>query len=340
MRTSLLKQIKILAIILFIITNYINAANYAVVAKDSSGNFFTIQDALNSIPENNVELFYVYIKNGLYNEKIYIEKSNLVLVGQSREKTIIEYAELRRNWKAEHNDEDYGSAVINIKNNCKNITFISLTAHNNYGNLFNDHDHAFTIRSFEGTTKIIIDECAIISDGGDALSLWNNNDGMYYHNNCYFEGWVDYVCPRGFCFIENSAFYGHNFTASIWHDGSKNIDHKFVIKNCSFDGIVDFPLGRFHWDAQFYLIDCKFSERMKDKKIFFAPSKPPRILKWGEDRVYFYNCKKDGVEYLWYKNNLETIKPEEITPLWTFKGLWNPKEDLTNIKAYLKQILN
>ena len=57
-----------------------------------------------------------------------------------------------------------------------------------------------------GVTRIILDNCKIISDGGDALSLWNTPDGMYYHNNCYFEGWVDYVCPRGYCFIENSQF--------------------------------------------------------------------------------------------------------------------------------------
>ncbi len=333
MKTQLIKTI----LLLFISFTFVNAANYIIVSKDNTGNYSSIQDALNSILENNTELFYIYIKDGLYNEKLYIEKSNLVLVGQSREKTIIQFAELRRNWKAEHNDDDYGSSVINIKANCVNIAFISLTAHNNYGNLFNDHDHAFTIRSFEGTTKIIIDDCAIISDGGDALSLWNNDDGMYYHNNCYFEGWVDYVCPRGFCFIENSTFFGHNFTASIWHDGNKSEEHKFVIKNSSFDGIVDFPLGRFHWDAQFYLIDCKFSERMKDKKIFFAPSKPPRTLKWGEDRVYFFNCKKEGSQYLWYQNNLKDINPEKITLIWTFKKMWDPQKDLSEINKYIKQ---
>ena len=94
----------------------------------------------------------------------------------------------------------------------------TLTIYNNYGSIYGDHDHAFAIRAGEGVTRIIIDNCKIISDGGDTLSIWNTDDGMYYHSNCYFEGWVDYVCPRGYCYIENSHFFGHNLTASIWRN--------------------------------------------------------------------------------------------------------------------------
>jgi len=70
-------------------------------------------------------------------------------------------------------------------------------------------------------TRISILHANVIADGGDTLSLWNTTSGMYYHSDCYFEGWVDYVCPRGWAYITNSRFFGHNLTASIWHDGSK-----------------------------------------------------------------------------------------------------------------------
>jgi len=306
-----------------------------MVAKDSSGDFITIQAALNAVPNFREKPFIIFIKNGLYNEKLFIEKSNIALIGESKDSTIIVYAELRKNWR-EKNPDDYGAGVINIKNNVSDITFLSLTVHNNYGSLFWDHDHQFAIRAGEGVTRIIIEDCRIAADGGDTLSLWNTEDGMYYHNNCYFEGYVDYVCLRGYCFIENSRFYGHNLTASIWHDGSHNKEHKFVIRNSYFDGVENYPLGRFHRDAQFILLDCVFSKNMADKKIFFAPSNPVRVLQWGEERVYFYNCHREGGDYEWHKNNLELAehlpKQEEIDVLFTFNNKWDPKLHLDELR--------
>lgn len=299
-----------------------------IVAKDGSGDFVTIQDALNAVPNLKEKTFIIFVKNGLYNEKLFIEKSRIALIGESKDSTVIIYAELRKNWR-KNNPDDYGAAVVNIKDDISDISFYSLTIRNNYGSLFGDHDHQFAIRAGEGVTRIIIDDCRIIADGGDTVALWNTNDGMYYHNNSYFEGYVDYVCPRGYCFIENSRFYGHNLNASIWHDGSKNRDHKFVLRNCYFDGIEDFPLGRFHRDAQFFLLNCTFSETMADKKIFFAPSKPPRDLQWGEERIYFYNCHREGVDFEWHKNNFELAEgsptPDNVEVFWIFNNKWNPR---------------
>lgn len=302
-----------------------------IVAQDGSGNFKTIQEALDSIPPHHEKRFIIFIRKGMYNEKLFIEKSNIALIGEDKEKTRIVYAELRKNWRKDH-DNDYGSAVINIRDKVTNILFSSLTVYNNYGSLYGDHDHAFAIRSGDGVTKIIIDNCNVISDGGDTLSLWNKNDGMYYHSNCYFEGWVDYVCPRGYCYIENSRFFGHNLTASIWHDGDTNEDQKFVLHNCFFDGVYGFPLGRFHREAQFYLIDCTFSPNMANKDIYFTESNPPRVLQWGKDRHYFYNCNGKGIHYNWYKDNINKANgnpdPDNINALWTFNGKWDPVNEL------------
>ena len=311
--------------------NIYTIKNEIIVAQDGSGDFISIQEAIDSVPDDSNDKMIIYIKNGTYNEKLFIEKSNIALVGEDKDKTKIIYAELRKNWKGNHPD-DYGSAVVNIKDNVTDILFSSLTVYNNYGSIYGDHDHAFTIRAGEGVTRIIIDNCNIISDGGDTLSLWNTDDGMYYHTNCYFEGWVDYVCPRGYCYIENSKFFGHNLTASIWHDGSHNEDHKFVLRNCRFDGVDEFPLGRFHRDAQFFLINCNFSNNMADKKIFFAPSNPPRVLQWGETRQYYFNCHGDSIDYSWFVDNLANAprspEADSINASWTFNNLWHPEAEL------------
>jgi len=304
-----------------------------IVSKDGSGNFMTIQEALNSIPENEDKQFIIYIKNGIYYEKLFIEKNNIALIGENRDSVKIIFAELRKNWKVDHPD-DYGSAVINIKEDVTDLFLKNLTVHNNYGSLYGDNDHQFAIRG--GGNKIIIVDCNIIADGGDTLSLWNSESGMYYHKNCYFEGYVDFVCPRGWCYITDSKFFGHNINAAIWHDGSKNKDQKFVIRNSSFYGITGFGLGRFHRDAQFFLIDCTFSSNMADKKIYFKQSDPPRTLQWGMDRIYFYNCHGEKVDYPWHANNLELAEgnpsAEDITPKWVFKDNWDPERIVTGVE--------
>ncbi|MDR3611526.1 MAG: pectinesterase family protein [Ignavibacteriaceae bacterium] len=331
--SNILYYISIILIFVMSAPAHIAAPDF-VVAKDGSGNYSSIQLALNNVNSSDGKRHIIFVKNGLYNEKLFIEKCNVAIIGESRDSTRIIYAVLRSTWKLT-NPNDYGAAVVNIKDSVTDFIMQNLTVYNNYGSLFNNTDHQFSVRSGTGTTRIILDTCNIKSDGGDALSLWNTPDGMYYHNNCSFEGYVDYVCPRGYCFIENSRFYGHNKTASIWHDGSGREDNKFVIRNSVFDGVPGFPLGRHHRDAQFYLLDCKFSKNMADKNIYFYPSKPPITLKWNENRYYYYNCHGDSVDYPWFADNLSKApgspNPHQISALWTFNGKWDPYKALREL---------
>jgi pectinesterase len=299
------------------------------VAKDGSGDFNTIQAAVDAIPDDSEMFYLINIKQGIYEEKLFIENNKIILKGDHRDSVKIIFPVMRKIWRKEHPD-DYGAAVITIKNGVTDLILDNLTVYNNYGSLYGDNDHQFAIRG--GGTRIIITNSNIVSDGGDALSLWNSDDGMYYHNNCYFEGWVDFVCPRGWCFIENSTFYGHNKNASIWHDGSKDEDQKLVIRNSRFDGVNGFALGRHHRDAQFFLIDCTFSDNMRDKEIYYVPQ---HELQWDENRKYFFNCAGEKNNYLWHSNNLSEAtgapSPEAITAPWTFNFIWDPYQVLSDL---------
>jgi pectinesterase len=299
-----------------------------VVAQDGSGQFTSIQQALDAVPAGNGKTVTIFIRKGTYHEKIYITKSHITLAGEDRDSTRIVYAELRKNWARDHGGSDWGAAVVNIDSSVTDITLANLTVHNNYGGLYGDHDHQFAIRG--GGTRVILLNCSVIADGADTLSLWNKKDGMYYHAGCYFEGWVDYVCPRGWCYITGSRFYGHSLTASIWHDGDEDKDQKLVIRSSSFDGVPGFALGRNHRDGQMFLLDCTFSKAMADTPIYFPKtSKTP--WQWG-DRHYFYNCHRDGGDFPWFRNNLVKAdgSPDEsvITARWTFAGRWDPEETM------------
>jgi pectinesterase len=289
----------------------------------------SIQDAINSVPINNLRTVIILLKNGIYREKVYVQRNNIALVGEDRDSTRIIFPELRESWNKEHNGSDWGSAVINIDSNATDITLANLTVYNNYGwtnDVFNKHQ--FTIRG--GGTRVILLNCTVKSDGGDALSLWNKQNGMYYHADCQFEGWVDYVCPRGWCYITRSSFFGHNLSASIWHDGDYDRNEKFVIRDSYFDGVPGFPLGRNHRDGQIFLIDCRFSSRMADRPIYHPPGSKTE-WQWGA-RHYYYGCHREGVDYSWYRDNLESAtgspRYEEISSQWAFDGKWNPEAQM------------
>lgn len=297
--------------------------HFITVAKDGSGDFKTITEAVNSLPMFNYERVIIYIKNGIYNEKIRITQDYITLKGESKDSTIIEYSQLRTDWIA--HEDVIGPAVINI--HADDIVLEDLTIDNTQPEI---GPHAFAV--YGTGTRTIIYNCNVFSKGGDTISLWDYKTGMYYHADCTFVGSVDFVCPRGWCFIKNSKFYELKQTASIWHAGGYNINQKYVLKNCSFDGVKGFQLGRHHYDAQFYLLDCKFSRNMADTPIYRVtyPDHPEknRPANWGE-RDYYYNCSRSGGNYDWFKNNLNTApgspKPDEITPSWTFDGKWNPE---------------
>jgi len=318
----MLKTKILLCFILF--TFYVSAEEkrFITVSKDGSGDFKTIKEAIQSLPLFNYQRTVIFVKDGVYKEKIRIDLDFITLRGESREKTILQYSQLRSDWIA--NKDSIGAAVINL--NGDDFILENMTVENTQPEI---GPHAFTI--YGTGTRTIILNCNLLSKGGDTVSLWDYKTGMYYHANCYFEGAVDFVCPRGWCFIRDSKFYEHKKTASIWHAGGDNINQKFVIVNSHFDGVQGFELGRHHYEAQFYLIDCSFSKNMSTRPIYRVtyPNEPERDrpFNWGER--YFFSDNKTELKLDWNINNLEKAfeSPEkkEITPKWTFDEMWDPE---------------
>ncbi len=62
-----------------------------VVAHDGSGNFSTVQAAFNSIPVHNKSAVTVFIKDGIYKEKLHLDstKDFVTVIGEDEFKTIL-----------------------------------------------------------------------------------------------------------------------------------------------------------------------------------------------------------------------------------------------------------
>lgn len=318
------------------------SAQKIFVATDGSAPFKTIQAAINSLSDSSQTPRTIHIKKGIYREKLFIEKANVVLEGEDRESTLIVTSIARDEWRCDHSD-DWGVATLNVGAN--DITLKNLTITNEYGfeseertiycasdssaekmKRIRKDGHQMALRTMNLSTRLKAINCHFRAYGGDTVSPWEIYNGMWYFKDCILEGGVDFYCPRGWAWAENCTFITHSGTAAIWHDGSGSADAKTVLINCRFTGFKGFQLGRYHRDAQFYLINCRFDPNMKDMPIYRVSTN--NTLQWG-DRIYYFNCRREsGKDYTWYANNLpSTIDPADINVNWVFGTRWSPEKN-------------
>lgn len=302
----------------------------------------SIQAAIEKAPATPTSPYKIFIKKGTYNQKVIIDRPNIVLVGEQRDSTILVLAETAKTQKIkEYHGKPVGNGVIVLQDGADDCVISGLTVYNNYGTTVeNTTTHQMAI--FGRGTRTIIINSNVWADGNDALSLWApESGGMYYHADLYLRcPGVDFLCPRGWCYATRCRFYGDG-RAMIWHDGRGDKTKKLVITNSQFDAKRPTALGRYHHDSQFYLINCQLSANVLDANIGYAYS--DKVLDpcpWGQ-RTYYYGCVREGGNSGWLNDNLDKAPGNPpfhaITALWTFDGKWNPEQhirDLWNVLAY------
>lgn len=328
------------------------------VAADGSGQFRSVHAALQSIPKNRRERTIVLIKDGQYAEQVRVDAPYVTVRGQSRAGVRIHHAR-----PSNDKVDDLGQAVFNISANAHDLVLENLTIENTHG-VIGPHAMAVLGRA----DRVVIQDCDLLSLGADTLSMWRGtpakdeakmstapgarplavHGGRYYHRRLRVTGSVDFVCPRGWCYMADSTILQVNpgATAAVWHDGVKIADKKFVLQRCQFDGPPNWYLARRHHDGQFFFIDCKFSATLRDqppyRQRYPLDGRPPNaaeIQKNAEldrsnlfgDRNYFHNSHRvGGADYAWHGDNLSSAAQQPPLPIpeslaaWTFGGTWAP----------------
>jgi PelA/Pel-15E family pectate lyase len=322
------------------------AQKVITVAKDGSGQFTSIQKAIDSFGDDDTDKT-IFIEPGVYEETILIAKNHIALIGKTvpvygkswialntagLSGVVIKAAIYRELHRCDHPD-DWGAATLNIRAN--DVTLKNLTVVNTFGydlqrdSTFTCKDktihvrrdgHQFALRTMPPTQRLQVAHCNFYAFGGDTVSPWDVENGTYAFSDCTMEGAVDFYCPRGWAYAERIHFICHNKNAAIWHDGSVDENSMSVIKNATFEGESGYKLGRFHRDARMYLLDCRFSADMADADIYQVPTS--NTLQWGK-RIYYHHCSKTGVPYEWYKDNISDEAAQKLTKEAVLSTRWN-----------------
>jgi pectinesterase len=173
-----------------------------VVAKDGTGNFTTLQDAINAVESNSDRQTIIYIKRGLYDtEKLIIpsDKKNISFIGESRDETIISYHIYDCSDHGKCPPEDAAlwtgdnirtSATLTIKGD--GFRAENLTIQNTAGPV--GQAQAITVQA----DKVVFENCNI-TGYQDTIYLWTSGVRTYF-KDCLVVGRTDYIYGAGIAF--------------------------------------------------------------------------------------------------------------------------------------------
>jgi pectin methylesterase-like acyl-CoA thioesterase/lysophospholipase L1-like esterase len=225
--------------------------NMILVAQDGSGQFTAIQDAIDSIPADNSQRVEIYIKDGVYKEKLEIHKPFVSLIGIHQDKVKLTYDDYAK--KLLDTGEKMGtfgsySCIITGESFlAKNITF-----ENNAGKgsvvgqavaVYVDADKAeFHYCSFLGRQDTLF-TAPLPPKPIEGNSFGGPRDdqekkmGRSYFSHCYLEGDIDFIFGSATSVFENCEIHSLNLgqevngyiTAASTPEGEK---HGYVFLDC------------------------------------------------------------------------------------------------------------
>lgn len=155
-----------------------------VVAQDGSGDFLTIQaaiDATKAYPDKSIVIF---IKKGVYNEKVHIYSWNtkVSLIGEDRDKTIIAYADYFDKINLGRNST-FHTYTLKVRGN--DFYAENLTIANNAGPV------GQAVALHVEADRAVFVNCRFL---GNQDTIFAAGEGFrQYFKDCYIEGTTDYI---------------------------------------------------------------------------------------------------------------------------------------------------
>lgn len=284
-----------------------------VVAKDGSGDFFTVQEAVDAAPDYcKQDETTIYIKDGIYEEKVTIptNKQRLHLIGQSAANTVITWDDYAKK---------LGPTGYEMGTSATSTVFL-------YASDFLAEN--LTIANSSGEGKEIGQACAITVDA-DRAAFINcrfiaNQDTIYtygkgqrqYFRNCWIEGTTDFIFGASTCWFEDCTILSKKNSYVTAASTPEREKFGYVFNNCRLvhnEDAVKVYLGR-PWRsfAKTVFINCELGDHIvregwhnwdkpyAEKTTFYAEygSKGPGSASKAERVKWAHFLKeKDLVEY-------------------------------------------
>ena len=212
-----------------------------VVARDGTGEFRTVSEALEVCRAFMDYHKVIYIKKGTYKEKVIIPQwlQNIELCGEDRDATIITY-------------DDHANVVFpstgkgmttfrtyTLKVEANDITLRNLTIENNAARL----GQAVALHT-EGDRLLFVN-CRFLGNQ-DTVYTGMPRTRMLFHD-CYIEGTTDFIFGPATAWFEHCTIHGKVNSYITAASTPKDVDYGYVFSNCTVtaaDSVTSLYLGR------------------------------------------------------------------------------------------------
>jgi pectinesterase len=210
-----------------------------VVAKDETGNFKTVQEALTAVPDRSEKRTIIFIRNGIYIEKLVLppSKINVTMIGENVDSVILT--------NDDHSGKKFGEDTLNTFSSysfsiqadgfiAEHITF------ENSAGRFAGQAVVVTVKS----DRVIFKNCRLI---GNQDTFFTEGTGRCYIDSCYIEGTTDFTFGSSIAAFEDCTLHSKknsHVTAASTPQGNK---YGYIFRNCKLtaaDSINKVSLGR------------------------------------------------------------------------------------------------
>jgi pectinesterase len=210
-----------------------------IVASDGSGDFRTVQEAINAVPDFRKNETKIFIKKGIYKEKLVLatSKIHVTFVGEDRDKTILTYDDFAS--KKNRFGEEVGTTG--------STSFF----------VFGDDFRAENI-TFENSSGPVGQAVAVRVDGD-----------MVAFVNCRFLGFQDTLYPHGEksrqyyrdCRIEGTVDFIFGWSTAVF-------DRCTIV--CKDQGFITAPSTNEGTTFGFVFLDCKITGDAEDASFYLG----------------------------------------------------------------------
>ena len=258
-----------------------------VVSRDGTGDFRTLQEAVESARDFMDYTVTIYVKNGVYKEKVIVPSwvENIDIIGEDRDKTIITYDD-------HANINKMGTfRTYTVKVEGSDITFKNLTIENNAAQL----GQAVALHTEGDRLKFI--NCRILGNQ-DTIYTGAKFTRLYF-KDCYIDGTTDFIFGPSTALFENCMIHSKRNSYVTAASTPKEAKYGYIFKHCKLTaepGVDKVYLGR-PWRPYAYtlFIECELGKHIV----------PAGWHNWGKQ------SNEETARYMEYKNTGEGANVSE-----------------------------
>ena len=325
-----------------------------IVGKDDGNgyddSYSTIQEAIDAIIDDS-QRSIIYVRPGVYNEKLVVDKKNVSIIGQHRDSVIIVYDECA---STSTSQDGYNTGLVNGDIGTTVASYTMLIAADNF------YGEGFTVRNdydWINSTSAKRQNVALSRTAGDSIVLNNvalegvenvyfskKTKGRVYMKNCRFLGGSDIITSGGTVVVDSCLFNVIEGGKSLSAAFPSEYDFGIVLLNSNV--MLADTTGFYPAAENTYLVGHPKKDDVKiSMKDCFFESGILNALAWSKDmgngvaeKVDFNEC---GTKFMSQEEALagsqrpeyvkilaasqaEDVNADRAMNLGTKGGVWNP----------------